>query len=177
MQEDPGLFRNEPGIGSSGVSPSICMGFRLPLSSMVKRENVRPLREVHQDRVLRAFRLVVRRQLGAKPTRLHAHQRIELGIEIRWPPEHFGGNLVLLHSGAGMIQRLLGEILKKLAQRFRAMERLAIDQLLYLTQKLSTFCHNNPVTLLSQESSRPRMLLQDRALSPVTVFNRLRLLV
>lgn len=126
--------------------------------------------------VFPTFRLVVRGKFGAKAACLDAHQRVQLGIEVGRTAEDLGGNLVFLHWRAGMIQSLLGEKMKQLAERLRAVKSLAVHEFFDLSEELRSFCHKRPVTLQSQERSKAPILLQDRALFLVTAFNGYRLL-
>ena len=152
------------------------MSFGLTLPPMMKGQRIGSLWEVEHDMVFPTFRFVVRGKFGAKAACLDAHQRVQLGIEIGRTAEDLGGDLVFFNWCAGMIQSLLGEKMKQLAERLGAVKSLAVHELFDLPEELRPFRHKPPVTLQSQERSKARILLQGRALFLVTAFNGYRLL-
>src|SRR5947199_374624 len=106
------------------------------MRTLMKRENVSPLRQLHNNGIIRAFRAVVLRQLHAQPARLHADRRIRLRIEIRWPAENFSRNLIFFQRYARMMEGMLGQVPKQLAERFRSVQDMTADQAFDLNEKL-----------------------------------------
>jgi hypothetical protein len=55
-----------------------------------------------------------------------------VGIEVRRSAEDLCRNLILLDGCSGMMGGLVGQILEHLAQRFRAMQDMAVYKLMNL---------------------------------------------
>ena len=93
---------------------------------MVKREHVRTLRKFDDNGVPGAICAVVFGELYAQAPGLNADHRVELRIEIRGTPKHLRCNLIFLDWCARMIQDMFGKVAQQFAQRFRAMQDMAI---------------------------------------------------
>jgi hypothetical protein len=63
-------------------------------------------------------------------------------IEVFLASEDFGGNLVLLRRYPGMFKGMGRQVLKKLAERLRAMESMAGEKLLDLRELLGSLTHS-----------------------------------
>jgi hypothetical protein len=63
-------------------------------------------------------------------------------IEVFLAPEDLGGNLVLLRRYARMFKGMGRQVLKKLAERLRAMEGMAGEKLLDLRELLGSLTHS-----------------------------------
>src|SRR5258708_2659237 len=104
--------------------------------TVVKSKDVGSPGELHYDRVLAAVYAVILGELSTQPPRLHAHHGIELGIEIIRAAENFRRNLIFLDRGSRMVQSVFRQIAEEFAQRFRAMQNLALGQFLDLCETL-----------------------------------------
>ena len=79
---------------------------------------------------------VVLGKLDAKASGLHPHGGVALRIESRWAAQHLRGDLVFLERYPRMIERVLCQIAKQLAQRFRTVQAMAFGKPLYLLEAL-----------------------------------------
>ena len=93
---------------------------------MVEREHVRTLRKFDDNGVPGTVRPVVLGELYSKPPGLNTDHRVELRIEIRGTPKHLGRYLVFLDRRTRVIQDMFGKVAQQFAQRFRAMQDMAI---------------------------------------------------
>src|SRR5882724_997243 len=85
---------------------------------------------------------VVLSQFCTKTARLDPYHRIYMRIEVFLAPEDLGGNLILLRRDAGMFKGMVRQVLKKLAERLRAMERMAREKPLDLRELLGSLTHS-----------------------------------
>jgi hypothetical protein len=53
-------------------------------------------------------------------------------VKIRWPAEDFRGDLIFLRRNSRMLDCVVGEITKQLAERLGSVEKMTIYQLLNL---------------------------------------------
>ena len=119
---------------------------------MMERKDIRPFRQLDDDRVLSSIARVIFRQLYPQPSRLHAHHGIELRIEVRRPPEHFRRNLIFLDGSPRVVQDVAGQIPQELAQRFRPMQHMAAREPVDLTKILLAFRQRPLVTPMVNRS-------------------------
>ena len=124
----PSHPRRGHGFGSDLMKRGMC--------TMMERENVGPLRHFHDDRIVRTIRAVVLSQLHAQASCLHADGRIRLRVEIRRSSKDFRSDLIFLQGDARMMECMVGEITKQLAERFRPMKDTTADQAIDLSEKL-----------------------------------------
>ena len=103
---------------------------------MVEGQDVGTAGQLDSDRVLDAVGVVVFGELYAQSSSLDANHRIELGIEVSRAAEDFRRNLILLDGSARVIEGVLGEISKKLAQLLGAMQGMTVHQLIDLPEIL-----------------------------------------
>lgn len=102
-------------------------------------DDVGSSREIHNDGVVRAIRAVIFGELGTEPAGLDAYHRIKLGIEVIRATENLCRNLIFLDRSSRMIESVFREVAEEFAQRLRAMQNVAADQLLYLREPLFAF--------------------------------------
>ncbi len=105
-------------------------------------------RNFDQDGIRRSLSGVVLRQLHPQTSGLHADGGVRLRVKVRGPPEHLGGNLILLHRGVGMIEGLFCEILQQLAEGLGAPQTMTFNNVIYLLEELfgrggESVCHSH----------------------------------
>lgn len=101
----------------------------------LKHEVVAAFGELDEDGVVCALGGVILGELDAKTAGLNANGGIGVGIEVGAAAVNFGGNLILLEGSVGVKERLLGEVLKEAAERFRAAENMAFGNVIYLLEE------------------------------------------
>lgn len=79
---------------------------------------------------------VVLGEFYAKTSSLYANRRITLWIKPCRAPQNLGGNLVLLQGDAWVIERMLREVAKQLAQRLGGMKAMTFCKSIYLLEAL-----------------------------------------
>src|SRR5438874_3846479 len=92
--------------------------------SAVKNQGVSALAKLYDKRVIRSFRRIVLRKLGAQSSGLYAYEGIEMRVKIRWPTEDFRRDLIFLGRNSWMIDCVVGEITKQLAERLGSVEEM-----------------------------------------------------
>ena len=110
-----------------------------PVRAVMKREDIRALREFYDDAVVGAICAVILGEFSAQPTCLYAHHGIKLRIKIVRPAENLCRNLIFLDWSSRVIQRVLRQVAEEFAQGLRAMQNLAADQFLDLREALFAF--------------------------------------
>jgi len=65
-------------------------------------------------------------------------------IEVFLPSEDLGSNLVLLGRDSGMFKGVIRQVLEKLAERLRAVEGTAAEQLFKVRELLGSIRHAMP---------------------------------
>jgi hypothetical protein len=120
------------------------MRLGLPWCAAVESQDVGATRELDDDRIFGAVRVVVFGEFYAKTPGLDADHGIELRIEVRGAAENFGRNLILLDGSAGMVESMFGEIAQELTQLLRPMQGVAVHQLIDLTEILISFGQVGP---------------------------------
>ena len=136
-----------PGSDRSGGPDSAARASRrtwpdVVLAGMARDGGMKPRRcpwAARRQTVLRTLGAVVLRQLETKASGLDADGGVMLRIEIVRAPENLGRDLIFLQRRSGMIQRMLGQISKQFAQRFRPMKHMAVDELVDLSEVPLTF--------------------------------------
>ena len=79
---------------------------------------------------------VVLGELYAKASGLHPHSGVALRIESCRAAQDLGRDLVFLERDPRVIEGVLSQIAKQLAQRFRAVQAMAFGKPLYLLEAL-----------------------------------------
>jgi hypothetical protein len=64
-------------------------------------------------------------------------------VEVLLAPEDLGRNLVLLWGGTRMVQGMIGQVTQELAERLRAMERMAGKKFFDLAEILGSLSHGD----------------------------------
>ena len=111
------------------------MGSRLGRTE-VERERVRPLGNLHHNRIVGALIGVVFGEFDSQAAGLHPNRRITLRVESGRAPQNFGSDLVLLEGDTRMIKRVFSEIPEQFAQRFRSVEAMTFNKFIYLLEAL-----------------------------------------
>ena len=105
----------------------------------MKRKDVSTFGQLDLDRVFQTFRVVVFSEFRTKTTRLHTNHRVDLRIEVGGPAKDLRRDLVFLYRQAGMVKGMAGEVTKKLAKGFRAVQDMTLSQPLDLREKVVSF--------------------------------------
>jgi hypothetical protein len=111
-------------------------------SPLVKGEAISSLGHFQHERVVNPLRRVVLRQFGAKAARLDSHHGIKVGVKVFLATEDLGSNLVFLRRYTGMFKRMVRQILEQLAERLRAVQSTAAEQLLEVRELLGPISHS-----------------------------------
>ncbi len=110
-------------------------------SPEMEGESVRTFRQFDDNGIGRSFRAVVLRQFDSQATGLNANGGIGGRIEIRRAAEDLSRQLIFLDRSSGMVERLLSQILKHLAQRFRSVKDGAVCELFDFLRELIALRH------------------------------------
>jgi hypothetical protein len=102
----------------------------------MERDGVGALGDLDQYGIVCALMRVVLRELYAKASGLHPDRRVALRIESRWATQDLGRDLIFLKRDPRVIEGVLGQVAKQLAQRFRAVQAMAFGKSLYLLEAL-----------------------------------------
>ena len=102
----------------------------------MERNGVGALGDLDQYGIVYALMRVVLGELYAKASGLHPHSGVALRIESCRAAQDLGRDLVFLERDPGVIEGVLGQIAKQLAQRFRTAEAMTIGKLIYLLEAL-----------------------------------------
>src|ERR1700691_2037149 len=104
---------------------------RLPV---MEGNRIRSLGQFDPNGIFGAFSRVVLRELGPQAPGLNAHHGIYGRVEVRGAAEFLGRNLMLLEGCSGMLDGVVRQVAKQLAERLRPMEHAAVRDLLHLSQ-------------------------------------------
>jgi len=103
---------------------------------MVERQDISAFGKFDDDGIVGTLGAVVFGEFEAKASGLHSDGGIRLGIEVTSATEDFGGDLVFLERCAGVIDRVLGEVLQELAEGFRSVKDMTINKPIYFLGEL-----------------------------------------
>jgi hypothetical protein len=111
----------------------------------MKSKDVGALGELNPDGVVDGeVTVVILGELGAEASGLDADHGIDLGVEVVLAAEDFGGDLVFLKGGAGVIEGVFGNVAKKFTQGLRPVEDGAVSHFFDLSLDLRALYHVYP---------------------------------
>ncbi len=93
----------------------------------MKADSVSTFWQLHDDGIVCSFRVVVLGDFRAQTPHLHPHQRIQMWVEVSRPAEDLCSDLIFLQRKSRVFDGVIGQIPKKFAERFRAVEYVAVD--------------------------------------------------
>jgi hypothetical protein len=102
----------------------------------LERERIGTLGNLDEDEIVGALVGVILGELDPQAPGLDAHRRVALGIESSRATQNLGSDLILLECYAGMIKRMLGKVTEEFAERFRGVEAMTFNKLIYLLEAL-----------------------------------------
>src|SRR5882672_3018763 len=105
----------------------------------MERKQIGPLWHLHLNGVVNSLRSVVLGQLQAQSPCLYSDGGVQLRVEGSGTPEDLCGDLVFLEWSSRMIQRVLGQIAQQFPEGFRAMQGMAVRNLLDLGEVEAPF--------------------------------------
>ncbi len=121
-------------VFASVQRPGALQAKHLPGGAQLKGEGVRALRDFNQNRIVYSFVRIVLGEFDSQASGLDTDCGITLRIKSGRASQNLSGDLVLLQRNSGMIQRVLCEIAKQFAERFRAVKDMAFGKSLYLLE-------------------------------------------
>ena len=115
--------------------------YRVNRRPLGERKRVGALGHLDNDRVAGSFGRIIFGKFGAKASGLDANHGIYVWIEVFIAPENFRRNLILLRSGARVLQRMIREITQQVAQRLGAVQSTTLQYAVNLIEVLAFAVH------------------------------------